>query len=250
MPDATTPNATSPDTASPAPRGAPIFEDFIDIFYAPAQVFARRINGNWFIPMVVVTVVVTLLYFFTRSLMQPVFDAEFMRQSAATLKANPKLTQAQMNQGRAMFEKLGWLFVMLGVPFSMFVTGLALWVVGKFVGAVQTITSALVVASYAWFPRILESVINAVQAMLIDPASIKGRFSLSLGVGRFLDPDTASPILVALLGRVDVFTIWVTVLLAIGLKVTGKVTTAQATIAGVVVWILGALPQIFSALRQ
>lgn len=53
-------DATSPDTTSPAPRRVSIFEDFIDIFYAPSQVFARRINGNWFIPMVVVTAVITL----------------------------------------------------------------------------------------------------------------------------------------------------------------------------------------------
>lgn len=182
--------------------------------------------------------------------MQPVFDAEFARQAAATIKANPKLTMEQMNQGRGMFEKLGWLFVMLGLPFGIFLTSVALWIVGKFVGAKQAFASALVVASYAFFPRIIESVINAVQAMFLDPASIKGRFSLSLGAGRFIDPDTSSPILLALLGRVDVFTIWVTVLLAIGLRVTGKVTTAQATIAGVVVWLLGALPALFGALRQ
>ena len=55
--------------------------------------------------------------------------------------------------------------------------------------------------------------------------------------------------LLAITGRLDVFTIWVTVLLAIGLAVTGRITRAQAAIAGVIMWVLGALPGILGALR-
>ena len=42
-----------------APAAAPrvgIWEDFIDIFYAPSAVFSRRENGNVFIPLAVVTI--------------------------------------------------------------------------------------------------------------------------------------------------------------------------------------------------
>ena len=73
---------------------------------------------------------------------------------------------------------------------------------------------------------------------------------MSLGVGRFIDPDTASPLLLALVGRMNLFTIWVTILLAIGLSVTGKIPRQRAAIAAAIVWILGALPMIFQALRS
>ena len=43
-------------------------------------------------------------------------------------------------------------------------------------------------------------------------------------------------------------TIWVTVLLAIGLSVTGKVSRGNAAIAGMLVWILGSLPGLIQAL--
>ena len=72
---------------------------------------------------------------------------------------------------------------------------------------------------------------------------------MSLGVGRFFDPDTASPILLAIVGRLDVVTIWVTVLLAIGLAVTGRISRGKAAIAGVIMWIVGALPPLLTALR-
>jgi hypothetical protein len=53
----------------------------------------------------------------------------------------------------------------------------------------------------------------------------------------------------ALLGRIDVFTIWVTILLAIGLSVTGKIPRSRAAIAAAVVWLVGALPSLLQALR-
>jgi hypothetical protein len=72
---------------------------------------------------------------------------------------------------------------------------------------------------------------------------------LSVGLGAFLDPDKISPILLALLARVDVFTIWETVLIAIGLQVIGKVPKAQSYMAGALVWLIGALPAAIGALR-
>ena len=84
----------------------------------------------------------------------------------------------------------------------------------------------------------------------MDPAALTGRFQLSLGLGRFLDPDSASPILLALLGRVDLFSIWVTVLLAIGLSVTGRIPRSRAAMAAALVWVLGGLPQLMGALRS
>jgi hypothetical protein len=68
-----------------------------------------------------------------------------------------------------------------------------------------------------------------------------------LGPGRFLDPDTASPLLMALLMRVDVFYVWSTVLIAIGLQVIGKVPAAKAYLVAIAVWFVGALPSVVGA---
>ena len=47
----------------------------------------------------------------------------------------------------------------------------------------------------------------------------------------------------------DVITIWITVLVAIGLCVTGRIPLRKAAIAAVIVWIVGGLPMIIGALR-
>jgi ABC-type transport system involved in cytochrome c biogenesis permease component len=55
--------------------------------------------------------------------------------------------------------------------------------------------------------------------------------------------------MIALASRVDLFTIWITVLLAIGLHVVGKIPKQQAGIAAGITWLVGALPAVLGALR-
>jgi hypothetical protein len=61
-----------------------------------------------------------------------------------------------------------------------------------------------------------------------------------------MDADATNPLLLQVAGRFDLITIWVTVLLAIGVYVTGKVSKERAVIFGVLIFIVGAIP----ALRQ
>ena len=77
--------------------------------------------------------------------------------------------------------------------------------------------------------------------LLLPEEQITGRASVSLGAARALDPDTASTALMAVLMRVDVFTLWVTFLIAVGLRVVGKVPMSKALVAAGVVWVLGGL---------
>src|SRR6476646_3955294 len=243
-------------TSSPAPAGATAptspaswWEDFIDIFYAPSQVFARRENSGFAIPMLVVTLLVALIAIANSGVMQPIMDAEFTRATAAAMKKNPQVTAEMMAKGRSFGEAIAKYGAFVLVPVAIFLTGLVLWIVGKFFDAKQTLGAAIMVASYAFVPRIVEGVLNGVQGLLLDPSTLNGRFRISLGLGRFLDPDTASPVMLALLGRVDVFTIWVTVLLAIGLAVTGQIPRSRAAIGAIIVWVLGGLYTLLTALR-
>jgi hypothetical protein len=222
----------------------------MDIFYAPSQVYARRAGSGFGIPMLVVTVLITILAIVNSGVMQPIMDAEFTRSAAATMRQNPQITPEMMAKGRGFGEAIAKYGAIVFIPVGMFLTGLVLWLAGKIVDAKESLAAAIMVAAYAFVPRILEGVLAGVQGLLLDPASLNGRFKLSLGVGRFLDPDTTSPVLLALLGRVDLFTIWVTVLLAIGLSVTGRIPRSRAAIAAAIVWFCGAIPQLMGALRS
>ena len=70
------------------PGRAGLWEDFVDIFYAPSSVFARRADGKFGMALLLLVVVGTVLVFVTKNATQPIMDAEFARQSAAMLRKN------------------------------------------------------------------------------------------------------------------------------------------------------------------
>ena len=236
---ATTDDAGPGDAPRAAESKASRWEDFIDIFYAPSAVFARRASSGFLLPMVVVTVLSGALYIMNSGVWSYVMDAEMSRTLA---RQSQQVTEEQMQGIRRFSETMAKVGSFVFVPVGIFLTGLMLWVCGKFVDAKQTLRQATMVAAFAFLPRVVEAVAVAVQGLVLDPSTIDGRWRVSLGVGRFFDPDTTSPALLAFLGRIDVFTIWVTVLLAIGLAVTGKIPRARAAVAAAIVWLLGALP--------
>jgi hypothetical protein len=232
------------------PERAAIWEDFIDIFYVPSQVFARRARGNAFLPLFVLTLVLGALFYVNSGVLQPMMNAEFDRGMAAAMRRNPQLTPEMAERFRTIGVRVAQIGGFLLVPIGIIGAATATWLIGKLFEAKQTYRAAVVVAAYAYVPKILESALYGLQGLLLDPDQLDGRFRVTLGVGRFLDPDTTSPLLLGFLGRIDLFTIWVTILLAIGLSVTGGIPRARAWLAAPLIWTAGALPILLQALRH
>jgi hypothetical protein len=240
---------TAPASTSTAPQ-ASLWEDFIDIFTSPSEVFRRRENSGFGMQLLIITVIFAVFVFGTKSLMQPVMDAEISRQTAHVLKAHPEMSADKLRDQMAMGQKIAPVFIILSIPISVVLVGLVLWMVGKIFESKQNAQTALTVSTYAFIPRLLGLIAGAIIALVSSPERLNGPARLTLGLGALLDPDKASPVLLALLTRVDVFVIWQTVLLAIGLQVTGKVSKTNAMIAAVLVWLIGALPTVLGALRS
>jgi hypothetical protein len=229
---------------------ASVVEDFIDIFYAPSTVFARRANSSFWVPTIFVAVCLGLLFLGNASRMEPIMDAEFQRSTAAMLKANPQLTPDMLEKGRAFGQTIAKVGAFIFVPIAIMLVGFVLWISGKMVDAKQTLGAALMVAAYAYVPRVLDGIVGAVQAFALDTSKMTSRYQLTLSAARLFDPESTSPLLLAVASRFDVFVIWATVLLAIGLSVSGKIPRSKAAIAAVIVWILGAVPVIWGASRM
>lgn len=237
-------------TPSPLERAPSVWEDLLEIFYAPTAVFQRRRETPAFgFALIIFVVLLVGLSFAFRGMMEPVFDVEFKRGMTQAMKQNPKLTPEMMEQGKEMAKK----FMFVGVAFfallAPVILGLLLWLVGKLFESKAEVGQAIMVTTYAMFPRALETILNAVQMLVLPEESVTSRFSLTLGVGRFLDADTAGPLVMALVGRLDLFTLWITLLIGIGLSVMGQMPKSRAAIAAIIMWIIGAIPAVWGAIR-
>ena len=233
--------------AVPSPPAQPSFaEDVIDIFFQPAAVFRRRQNRSVWPPMLFVAIAIGLIFFATFNTLQPIFEAEFTRNTAKAMANNPQITPEALEKMRSVNLTIARYVIGVIMLLTMVVLGTITWLVGKFFGSKQTFHSGLVVAAWSYMPRVIGAVLAGVQGLVMDPSKLNSQLAISIGPARFLDVEAANPVLYQILGRFDLITIWVTVLIGIGMFVTGKLGKGQATAVAIVVWVIGGLP----ALRQ
>jgi len=233
----------------PAPSKASLWEDFIDIFYQPAAVFDRRREGKFGLALVVLVVVCAVLYLALRNGLAPIMDAEMAKATAAMSAKNANLTSEQISSMTGTMEKFAVIGYVVFLPIGVLLTGAILWAVSRLVDAKETFAAAMMIATYSQIPRIVELVVNALQGLLLPPEQITSHYSVTLGVGRFLDPNT-NPFVMTLLGGIDLFTIWTVVLMAIGLSVVAGIPRSKAAVAAVLVWLVGLIIPLIGALRQ
>src|SRR5207237_10502087 len=105
------------------PRTA-LWEDFIDLFYAPSYVFARRLKGSFWVPMFTVTVLLGTLFFLNSGAMQPIMDAEFNRGIAVAMRNNPQLNAEAAERFRALATRLGQVFIFVMMPLTIAAVGI------------------------------------------------------------------------------------------------------------------------------
>jgi hypothetical protein len=238
---------TAPATATRPPS---LWEDLLEIFYAPTAVFERRRETPAFgLALLIFVVLGVVLFFAFRNVTQPLIETEIRRGMVQAMKSNPQITPEmvpRMVEAASKWAIVGVVGVSALLPL---VLGLLLWLVGKVVESKAELGQLMMVGTYAVYPRLIEAITNAVQLLLIPEENIRSRFSVQLGVARFLDPDKVSPVLLALLGRLDLFTLWITLLLGIGLSVMGRIPRGRAMIAAALVWVIGAIPALLGTIR-
>lgn len=236
--------------AEPTPTKAGLWEDFIDIFHQPSIVFERRRDGKFGLAMLILVAVSGVLFFALHNGLAPIMDAEMAKAAAAMAAKNPSITPDQIASQQAMMEKFAGIGFIIFLPIGITIGAVLLWLAGKLIGASVAFAAAMMITTYSYVPRVAETVLNAIQGLLLSPESITSRYSVQIGPARFLDAASANPVLLAILGGLDVFTIWTTVLLAIGLAVVARVPRSKAAIAAGAVWLISLLPGLYQAFSQ
>jgi hypothetical protein len=235
------------EVSAAASQGS-VFEDVLEVLWAPANVFDRSRAKGVGMYILVLTVSTLVLMFATKGLIQPYIDANFylqMQQMAA--KGTPMPAEAAAAAQK--FSSYGFLASgVLMIPIGAVLTGLLVWIGGKVASASVTYGQAMLIATLASVPRVLSVIATAVQGAMVDPQSIRSFSDAALGAARFIDPAAASPALTAMLSNFDLFNIWQLVLMAIGISVVGRVERSAGVVGALVAWGLGVALTVVPAL--
>ena len=221
------------DPAAPVTQKAR-WEDCIDVFFAPRELFERRRHDKFGTPFIILLVLATAFYF----ILLPA-------QSMIIRAAMPPEALAKMGKMAGMMSIFGGITTPIMYAIMIAITALILWLLGKFVDGETTFPEMMLVATYAGYVFLLGSIASLIAVMIHGEAGLTSATlmkHMSFGVMRFVDASTLPKPVVALLARIDIFKIWQAVIWMIGFQVVTGATRSKAAIVAAGTWFLFAIP--------
>lgn len=150
---------------------------------------------------------------------------------------------AQIDQAVAMWEKIGPFLTYVGplmLALAILVFALVFWGAFTVAGGQPGFKRSLAVVSHAMLPLVVSALLSIPVVMSVDTIGAEQLESgsyLQSSLAAFA-PDDVGPVLLALLSKLDVFTLWTVVLIAIGFRFAAGVPPRTAALTAGLLWLL------------
>ncbi len=214
------------------PASGSLLDDLLEIFVAPSKVFERRRNSGYGMLLLTLVILLVLISVATMSLTAPYWDAQFdMGAKLAAAKGEPLPAEATGPMARTAGRWFGVLGGVIYVPIMVWLGGLFVMISSKIAGANVSYKQGTLITTLAFFPRLLAPIIMSVQSLMVSPESIRSFSDGAVGLARLVDPLTTNPILLSVLTNFELTNLWSFALVAIGIRVIGRVTMGTAMFA-------------------
>lgn len=229
-----------PDPA-PEPQG-PVnhFGRIIGVFFSPGQTFAdiaRR--PSWVIPVLVSTIVT----FGAFAVMNKKVDwrdvsAKKIEESPRAANLSPEQKQQQIEMSAKVTPYILYATgLLIPILFAVIVGAVMLGAFNLLGGANTNYSTAMSIVAHANLVFVLSSILFVIILFLKPPGTLDIENPVATNVGAFM-PDGTSKALLALGKSIDIFTIWLLVLVGIGFAATNprKLKTGSAIGIAFTVW--------------
>lgn len=188
------------------------FNDILGIYYQPDKVFeGMKDQPRWLVPLIV-SVVFTLI---VTAIILPTI---VMPEQAANIANNPDIPAEQLEAIQARMSGpipliAGLASNLIAVPVGLLLIGLIFWWIFSMMGHKAGFKQMFTAAVYA-------SLIGIPGAVIKVPLMfVKQTAKVSTSLGLILPVEMEEGFLVRLLNHIDLFTIWMLVVMAIGFSV-------------------------------
>lgn len=207
-------------TAEPPQSGMSEIGRLTGVFFEPKKAFADiAARPRWIVPLLILMIA----SFGMASLYS---QKGVMRMSVEQQMAkSPQVQQLPPDQREQRFEfalkfaNIVTYAIPLIIPVMYLVMALVLWgIVSGILSAPMRLKQVFAVVTYAQLPSLLMVILTAIVLQLKNPADFNVQNPLMFNPGAFMDPQTSNKFVYSLAGSLDLFTIWVLLLVATGLK--------------------------------
>jgi hypothetical protein len=223
-----------------APEQAARWEDFVDVFFAPTDLFARRKDESWVKPFLLLAAVSIVLYYIFLPIGGQLWEAAMAENAPANASAE------QLQQSAKFMKYLGGIFMLFGYFFIVLVTAVGLKLGSAVLEPSAKWREAFLIATFAMYVAVVQQIAVTISVFFASQSGNVSMTDSSFGPMRFM-PD-ADPVMKALLGRFDLFAIWSLVLCAIGLTVVVGMPRVKAFATAAIAWLVVTLPAVVGAI--
>ena len=231
--------------AAPATKEMNEFQRLTGVFWEPRPVFENlAAHPRWWTPLLLLT---ALAVVFTTMLSNVVGFETIIRQQ---MESNTRLQQLPPEQVEKIIaqqtgvaSKIGIAGSFLGVSLmTLAIAGILFGVFSLAGGATLKFKQAFSATCYSFLPTGLSTILALIVMYFKDPADFDVRSPLPLNAGAFLDASAVPKWLHSVAASIDVFSIWVMLLLALGFSAAlGKMRFSRALILVLSSWIVWVL---------
>ena len=241
MSDPLAPQVPSSTPVTPEKPGG-FFQNLIDVYFSPREAFTRIVRKPSFVLPLVAYLVLVLG--FTGVWMSKIEPRDFMKMQLEEsgqwdrIPAEQRETILESASGR--MKTFGWIGPIVFTPLMLVVTAAALLFIFRFFFASEVVFKpAFAVVTWTFF-----AVALVTTPLLLLVLQLKGDWNVNpqeaiqANLGLLLDKSEAARPLWALLTSIDVFSLWMVFLLAVGFGVASRKTTGSALWGVAIPWLL------------
>ena len=233
-------SASTPSEASTGSDNS--FGRIFGAIFSPKPTFESIVRRpTWIVPVLLGCILfIAVVFVFTQRGGWPSF---FQKQMAD----NSRIQQMTSEQRENVMEKqlkyapmFGYFEGVVIPPLGAVITAAVLLGIFNLTGSTQTTFKvSLAIVAFAWSPWLIHGLLSVLILFLKDPATVDLQNIVASNPGAFLS-ETSPKWLAALLGSIDIFSIWTLFLLAIGFSATNpkKLSVGKAFALAASGWII------------
>jgi hypothetical protein len=231
MSDPLAPQTPSPAPVAPETPGG-FFQNLIDVYFSPREAFTRIVrNPSFLLPL---AGYVVLVLGFTGIWMSRMDAREFMKiqieESGRADRIPAEQREAIIEQQAKWMPIFAWVMGPVGIAVTLLVVAGALMFIYRFFYASEvTFRQAFTIVTWVFFAvSVVTTPLLLLVFQLKGDWNINPQEAIQANLGLLLEKSSAAKPLWALLSSIDVFSLWMVFLLAVGFGVASRKPTGSA----------------------
>jgi Yip1 domain len=204
------------------------------VFFSPGKTFAdiaRR--PRWWVPLILIAILSTIyLNAFAQrvgweSVLRPAIESNQNMQNMSVQQREQLITTAA-----GLYKYVGYASVLTTLLYVFIVAVILMFLFDTMMSAGIGLKRMMAIVAYAFLPMLIQIVLSMVVLFLKDPEEFNLRNPLMFNIGAYMSADSPAT-LRALGSSIDLFSLWIIILLAIGVSAAGRKISFGKAFAGI-----------------